>query len=297
MQIKKNLRRFLVGACAVAVLYFLTLVFRGNIVLPQKLVIGNFSLRYYGLFMALAVLTSIYYLRQSAAKFGFLKELVDQHALVVVIVGFVFARLYHVASSFAYYLQHPLEALFVWNGGLSIYGATLGGFLAILYLVFVKKINLEIAEGTKKTQLYRLLDWLVLALPLGQAVGRLGNLFNYEAFGYPTSLAWKMFVPASFRPLAYSDFTFFHPFFLYEALLSLAIFYFLFWFSKRQAAPGGLFWWYILLYNAVRMQLELLRIDSTFIFGAVRLNYVVSGILVLVALFFLLSRLRRQQLQ
>jgi phosphatidylglycerol:prolipoprotein diacylglycerol transferase len=159
---------------------------------------------------------------------------------------------------------------------------------------------------------------------LGQIIGRFGNFFNYEAFGYPTNLPWKMFVPESFRPEEFLQNSFFHPWFLYEILANLFILFLILRFDKlgrsdflaaeldpptaglkqsslqKSTRPtfqkfregilktlfNNLFFTYLLLYNAVRACLEFLRIDSTFI-GSFRLNFLVSVSLVLVCLVIL----------
>ena len=173
--------------------------------------------------------------------------------------------MYHVLSSFPYYWIHPLDSFKVWNGGLSIYGAVLGGIVTLWVL---KKFI------TPNSSLLIILDWLVPSVVLGQIIGRFGNLFNYEAFGYPTNLPWKMFVPLGFRPEAYLSFSYFHPWFLYEALGNGIVLLLLLKISKK-ARPGQVALLYILLYNSIRFCLEFLRIDSTFI-GIFRLNAIVE---------------------
>src|ERR1700680_5031790 len=94
-------------------------------------------------------------------------------------------RFYHFFSLFIYYQAHPIDIVKVWNGGLSIYGAVFGALITlwILQKTLVSRVTLDT------------LDWLTPSLILGQIIGRFGNLFNYEVFGYPTNLPWKMFVP------------------------------------------------------------------------------------------------------
>lgn len=208
-----------------------------------------------------------------APKYGIEKKLAEDLMFWLIIGGFIGARLYHVASSFGYYRYHFLDIFKVWNGGLSIYGALLGGVIA-LYVVS-KFLN-------PKSLILNLLDWLTPSLIIGQIIGRFGNLFNYEAFGYPTNLPWKMFVPEQFRPEGFQAVAFFHPWFLYEQLGSLIILILLLKWLKP-TAPGRLFFSYVLLYNVVRFFLEFLRIDSTFI-GIWRLNAAVSLGLVLMSI-------------
>lgn len=279
----KILRRLLTAAFVVLSIIFFAKVFSGQWALFQTFQLGPLTLRYYGLTMAAAVLVGLLYARKTAPDFGFNPGFAEDLALYLVPVGFIFARAYHVMSSFGYYRPHPLDAFKVWQGGLSIYGAVLGG---VLVLLAVKtKFGLQ-------ARMSRLLDWLAPAVLLGQIVGRVGNFFNYEAYGLPTSLPWKMFVPPGFRLPGYLDQAYYHPWFLYEALGNLVSFWLLIKFFKKQE-PGSLFFGYILLYNIWRFCLEFIRIDSVFV-GNIRQNAAVSLGLVIVGLFGLvMSRFRQ----
>ncbi len=271
MALKTTQKIIVYGLPACLLAWFLMLVFSGQIILSQSFRAGFLEIHYYGIVMALAVLAGFLYASKTAAKFGFTREQAENLSLWLIPIAFVFARGYHVASSWEYYLQHPADAFKVWQGGLSIYGAVVGGVFA---LVLARKFF------KLKTSILNLLDWLAPAVLLGQVVGRFGNFFNYEAFGYPTSLPWKMFVPAAFRPAGFEAQAFYHPWFLYESLGNFLIFLALTRGFKSQK-PGSLFFGYILLYNTLRFCLEFIRIDSVFI-GSFRQNAVVSLGLVLI---------------
>lgn len=268
-------RRFFLYAISIAFFcvlgYFLNQVFSGALILPQSFNLGLLAIHYYGIIMALAVAAGFYFALKRAAFFGLDARQAEDILFWVIIGGFIGARLYHVFSSWAYYWRYPLDILKVWNGGLSIYGAVLGGILTLWLYKRISHFPFSIFNS---------LDWLAPSVLLGQIIGRFGNLFNYEAFGYPTNLPWRMFVPAQFRPPGFGNFSFFHPFFLYELIGSLIILFLLLKVIKLKVS-GGLFFWYLLLYNLLRFALEFLRIDSTFIYGF-RLNAGVSLILALV---------------
>lgn len=271
-------------ACLLVLLAgLLAQVFSGHWILPQAFQVGPLTLHYYGLTMAAAVLAGLLYARKTAPDFGFSPELAENLALYLVPVSFVFARAYHVMSSFGYYRLHPLDAVKVWQGGLSIYGAVLGG--AVVLLLARKIFRLQ-------TRTLNLFDWLAPAVLLGQIVGRFGNFFNYEAYGLPTGLPWKMFVPPDFRTAGYSEQAYYHPWFLYEALGNLVIFWLLAKYFKKHG-PGSLFFGYILLYNIWRFCLEFIRIDSVFV-GNIRQNAAVSLALVFVGIFGLVMSRGRQ---
>jgi phosphatidylglycerol:prolipoprotein diacylglycerol transferase len=260
-------------------IYFLHQIFAGYWILPQTFNVGPVVIHYYGLIMALAVACAFYLAIKRAPEYGVDIKQAEDILFWLIIGGFIGARLYHVLSSFSFYYANPADIIKVWNGGLSIYGAVIAGFFVLL---IVRKLS------TFNLQLLTVLDWLAPSLVLGQIIGRFGNLFNYEAFGYPTNLPWKMFVPFQFRPLGFESFNYFHPFFLYEALGNLVIFFLLLKIikpknpglpSEASAKEGVLFFSYLLLYNILRFGLEFLRIDSTFIHG-VRLNAAMSFLLV-----------------
>lgn len=261
--------------------YLLQRVFSGELILPQVLRLGPLTVRYYGLIMALAAAFGFWSALRRAPQFGVEPRQAEDVLFWIIIGGFIGARLYHVLSSADYYWQHPLDIIKVWNGGLSIYGAVLGGVISLILYRIVSRVALDTLA---------ILDWLAPCVLLGQIIGRFGNLFNYEAFGYPTNLPWKMFVPAQFRPEMFMPAAFFHPWFLYEALGNIFILIFLLKMEKNQKL-GVVAFCYLLLYNLLRFCLEFLRIDSTFV-GAFRLNALVSLALALVG-FCALLYLRR----
>jgi phosphatidylglycerol:prolipoprotein diacylglycerol transferase len=263
---------------------FLRQVFSGAVILPQFFRLGPLVIHYYGLIMAFAAASGFYLAIKRAPRFGIETKQAEDILFWVIVGGFVGARIYHILSSAGYYYLHPVDMLKIWNGGLSIYGAVLGG---IFILWAIKRIsNIQYPIST-------LLDWLAPCVLLGQIIGRFGNLFNYEAFGYPTNLPWKMFVPEIFRPIQFASSAFFHPWFLYEALGNAVILFFLLKIHKPKAA-GEVVFLYLLLYNCLRFALEFLRIDSTFISGF-RLNAIASLVIAITGLVGLIYARRRAQ--
>lgn len=268
----------------VGLVIFLNFVFYGRLILPQIIAIGPITIHYYGIIMALAVASGWWLARKRAIKYNIHAKIADDIIFWLIIGGFIGARLYHVLSSFDYYRAHIIDIFKVWQGGLSIYGAIFGGLIT---LVVVSKILYP------KSYILNLLDWLTPSAILGQIIGRFGNLFNYEAFGYPTNLPWKMFVPVGFRPEGYQNFNFFHPWFLYEQAGLLIIFLIIGKIGKSDISEKqNLFIWYLLLYNTLRFGLEFLRADSTFI-GQFRLNSIVSFILILIIILVIILRRRK----
>lgn len=281
--------------CALFVIYSLSRVFSGDWILPQAFTVGPLSLHYYGITMALAVGAGWWLALRRAPRYGFTSSQADILFQWLVVCGFVGARLYHVASSWQYYWQYPLDILKVWHGGLSIFGALIGGFLVVVIFSYRKSILVGSSGHTTPSPSYlrrgtgeralNLLDWLIPSVVLGQVIGRFGNFFNYEAFGYPTDLPWKMFVPMQFRPVELVQYAFFHPLFLYEAVGNVLILVALIGYAKGKQWPAGrLFFLYLFLYNTLRFALEFLRVDSTFLWGFIRLNTLASAVLCLVGI-------------
>jgi prolipoprotein diacylglyceryl transferase len=195
--------------------------------------------------------------------------------------GIVGARIYHVLSSPDAYFGEGGElvrALYVWEGGLGIWGAIAGGFVGAL--VAIRQLGLRVAVVA---------DALAPALLLSQAIGRLGNWFNQELFGRPTDLPWGLAIDPQNRPAEYADATAFHPTFLYEALWCLVAFGLLLLLEKRfRLGHGRVFLTYVLLYVIGRGVIETFRVDPAEIVGGLRLNVWTSVVLGLAAVLGLL---------
>jgi phosphatidylglycerol:prolipoprotein diacylglycerol transferase len=262
-------------AVAAVLIYFLFApVFRGEIIISPALDLGGFQIRYYGLVLAAAILASYFIARANAWRFGLSKEEVDKVAFWLIVVSFLSARVYFVVSQLSYFQANPSEIFQFWKGGISIFGALLGG-LAFVYLYTRKKIY----------SVWQLLDLIAISLPLGQAIGRFGNFFNYEAYGTPTDLPWKMFVPVENR-LQTAEF--YHPAFLYEAIASLIIFFVLFSFRGRLKS-GNLALIYLIAYSSIRFIIEFIRLDSIYL-GEFKLQQMVALLILIVAASALIAR-------
>ncbi|MDG2114170.1 MAG: prolipoprotein diacylglyceryl transferase, partial [Actinomycetota bacterium] len=176
----------------------------------------------------------------------------------------------------------------IWHGGLGVWGAVAGGGLAVLYLA--RRDNLDMAG---------LLEASAPAIPLAQAIGRLGNWFNQELFGRPTDLPWGLEIDERHRPSEYLDQATFHPTFLYEMLWNLGVVAFIVFVLPRVAPRlqrGASFAVYVFGYTLGRLWIELMRIDpATRVFGA-RVNVWVSILVGGAALVFIVRGLRIREL-
>ena len=273
-------RNYLLGVVGLFILaFFLRQVFSGRFILEQFFSIGVLKIHYYGICLAGGAGAGYWLARKRSERFGITLQQCDDLVFWLIVGGFLGARIYHVFSSFFFYVHNPVAIVKVWDGGLSIYGAVFGGFLA-LYL-YKKTVNLGVS-------LIWLCSWLTPSLIIGQIIGRFGNMFNYELYGYPTGMPWKMFVPLQFRFAGYERFAYFHPLFLYEIVANGLVLVLLCRLEKN-GHKSALFIWYLLLYNTVRFCLEFLRLDSVFI-GHFRQNAVVSLLVAVVAALYLTKR-------
>jgi prolipoprotein diacylglyceryl transferase len=235
--------------------------------------IGPLELRAYGLAIAVGVLVAVEVARRRWVAQGGSPEAIGEVAIWAVPAGFVGARLYHVITDWNRFEDAPLDAFKVWEGGLGIPGA-----------VFLGTVVGVVVARRKGYDVPRLMYAAAPALPLAQAIGRLGNWFNQELFGRPTDLPWGLEIDPEHRPRGYEDVETFHPTFLYEALWNLALAAGLIWLGRRRVLrPGQLFVLYVGGYALGRLWVEALRIDSATRLAGVRVNIWVSGLTLLAA--------------
>lgn len=214
------------------------------------------------------------------------KETIIDLAPYLIIFGLLGARLYYCLMDYGFYLKFPTEILAIRHGGISIHGAIIGG-LAGLYIFSKRhKISAKILS-----------DISSVGLVLGQAIGRWGNFFNSEAYGMPTDLPWKLYIPPQYRSIPYLDNEYFHPAFLYESILDLGIFFILFYLLKTKLykKDGNLALIYLILYSIVRILIESIRIDSVrYIYGIPVAIVVSVCIIVLSGVLFIINNIKNK---
>ena len=231
----------------------------------RDLAIGPLSFRMYGLMIALGVLAAVWIARRRYASYGGDPEDISTIALVAVPAGLIGARLYHVITDFSDKYSDGRwwpDAFMIWKGGLGIPGGVLLGVIAGVLTCRYLKIDWRIAA-----------DAAAPAIPTAQAIGRLGNWFNQELYGRPTSLPWGLEIDPEFRPANELTSTTFHPTFLYELLWNLSLAGFIVWASGKVVLKRGR--WlavYVVGYGLGRLWVEALRDDfATKVLG-VRVN-------------------------
>ena len=231
--------------------------------------IGFLYFRFYGMIIMFGAVVAAVLSQRMLRKTGIDPELVWDGLIWALIFGLIGARLYHVFTpsqslldqgiDTKYYFQHPLTILTIWQGGLGMPGAIVGGVLG-LYL-FARRRGLEILF---------LLDIAAPGVALAQAIGRWGNFINQELYGPPTDLPWKIFIQPGNRFSGYESFEYFHPLFLYESLWNLGNAILLFWLWRRfdkQLKTGDLFIVYLITYPLGRFLLEFIRLDYVPMWG------------------------------
>ena len=248
----------------------LTLAFQFTSPGPTLIELGPLVIRWYGLLIASAVLIGVSLSQYLAKRRNVDQNLLADLAIWLVIAAIPSARLYYVLFEWEQYAQRPDQIIAIWNGGIAIHGAILGGTLAAIIFARIQKVSI-----------WQLADLVVPSLILGQAIGRWGNFFNSEAFGDPTDLPWKLYIPPERRPAQFMQFEYFHPTFLYESLWNLMIFGLLMtlFFRDLKRRPhlkvGTLALVYMVAYSTGRVWIEGLRTDSLMI-GPLRIAQIVS---------------------
>ena len=245
-------------------------------------------IRAYALFIVVGILVAVWLGDRRWVARGGERGTIGDVALWAVPFGIVGGRLYHVLSDNQLYFGDNgagLAAAFrIWDGGLGIWGAVLGGALGAWIAVRRKGIPLP-----------PLGDAIAPGLVLAQAIGRFGNYFNQELFGAPTEVPWGLEIDLANRPVGYEAFETFHPTFLYESLWNLGVFVALLLADRTfRMGHGRVFALYVALYCLGRVWIESLRIDAANQILGLRLNVWTSIIVGLGAVIYLIisSRMR-----
>ena len=251
----------------------------------STLSIGPLTIHFYALCIITGIAVAIWLGRWRYANLGGNPDEVSEVAIWAVPFGIIGGRIYHVISSPQQYFGedgNPVDALRIWQGGLGIWGAiSLGAIGAYVYFK-THSTTLSFAK---------LLDSLAPGVIIAQAIGRIGNYFNQEVFGKPTTLPWALEIEAKNRPVGYEEFATFHPTFLYELLWCLLIAFLLIklpgFLNSISRNPGDIFALYMAGYTAGRFWIEALRIDEANYILGLRLNIWVSIIVFASAVIYL----------
>ncbi|ACB49406.1 polipoprotein diacylglyceryltransferase [Crocosphaera subtropica ATCC 51142] len=256
---------------------------------PILIELGPLVIRWYGFLIASAVLIGVTLSQWLAKRRHVNPDLIGDLAIWLVIGAIPCARLYYVIFQWQEYAQRPEDVIAIWKGGIAIHGAIIGGTIAALIFARLNKISV-----------WQLGDLVVPSLALGQAIGRWGNFFNSEAFGAPTNLPWRLYIPVNNRPVEYLTSEYFHPTFLYESLWNFLVFLLLLWLffwglkHSHRFRVGTLSLVYLIAYSCGRIWIEGLRTDSLML-GPLRVAQVISLVMISVGILGLVWLYRLQK--
>ena len=224
--------------------------------------LGKFSIHIYGLLIALGLMLAVVYAWKRCKQFGINEDDLTDGVLWIVPFAVICARLYYCAFQWEYYKDNPISILYIWNGGLAIYGGVLGAAIGVVIHCKVKKIKIP-----------ALLDLVALGFLIGQFVGRWGNFFNREAFGSVTDSFLRM---GLFNTTT-QTWEYHHPTFLYESVWNLVGFLALHFLSKKRRYDGQIALGYAAWYGLGRAIIEGLRTDSLY-WGDFRVSQLLAAI-------------------
>lgn len=242
---------------------------------PVLIDLGFLQIRWYSVLILIACFVVLYLTQNEAARFQVQREFIFNMLFWALIVGIIGARLYYVIFNIKDYISNPLEILMVWHGGLAIHGGLIFGLLTIIY--YCKKY---------KVRVVRVLDFLVVPLLLGQAIGRWGNFFNQEAHGIATSEAvlQKLMIPDFIINGMKIDGVVYTPTFLYESVVCFLAFIILLFVRRgKYTKVGTMTASYLIIYGVLRFFIETSRTDALML-GGFRVAQIVSVIMCVIGL-------------
>ena len=255
---------------------------------------------WYGVLMALGILIGVWLTLREGKRKKLTEDDILDMCLVIIPSGVVGARLYYVIFEWASYASNPIRALYIWEGGLAIYGAVIGGLIGMFIYSRVKKIRF-----------LKLADCIAPGLVLAQAIGRWGNFFNQEAFGLPINNGELMWFPFAVYIEGYHTFNgqpcsnpYHMATFFYESVWCFIVFIILWSCRRKFKHDGDAILSYAALYGLERMFVERLRGDSLYIIkpggaiaAGIRVSEMLSFILVVaIAAFFLIRHFKEKKL-
>ena len=229
---------------------------------PRSISLGPLNIYFYGIIIACGLVLAVLYCMNRSKEFGIQEDDILDGVLWVTPFSICCARAYYCIFAWHEYAADPISVLYIWNGGLAIYGGVIGALIGVSVLCKLKKIKLP-----------TMLDLVLLGFLIGQSIGRWGNFMNREAFGAPTDSFLRM---GLYNTLT-GQTEYYHPTFLYESVWNLCGFVLLHFLSKRRKYDGQIALCYAAWYGLGRCLIEGLRMDSLY-WGSFRVSQVLAGI-------------------
>ena len=233
----------------------------------RSISIGPLNIHFYGAIIALGMVLAVIYACRRSKQFGIKEDDIIDGVLWIVPLAIICARLYYCIFSWKDYANNPISILYIWKGGLAIYGGVIGAVLGVTLHCKFKKISLP-----------ALLDLVCRGFLIGQSMGRWGNFFNREAFGAATDSFFRMGLFNTRTGM----WEYYHPTFLYESLWNAIGFVGLHFLSKKRSYDGQIALGYAAWYGLGRTFIEALRVDSLYL-GNFRISQVLAAVSCLAA--------------
>ena len=229
---------------------------------PRSFSLGPLTIHLYGLVIAVGLMLAVLYCCRRCKEFGLKEDDILDGVLWITPFAIVCARIYYVVFSWQDYAANPISVLYIWEGGIAIYGGVLGAVLGIAVFCRIKKLKMA-----------TVLDLVLLGFLIGQSIGRWGNFFNREAFGAPTETFFRMGLMNSVT----GQWEYYHPTFLYESVWNLVGLVLLHFLSKKRRYDGQVALGYAAWYGLGRTFIEGLRMDSLY-WGSFRVSQVLAAV-------------------
>ena len=229
---------------------------------PRSIALGPLSIHFYGMIIAFGLILAVVYATRRSKQFGIKEDDVLDGVLYVTPFAVLCARAYYCIFSWEHYADDPIRLLYIWEGGLAIYGGVLGAAIGVTVLCRIKRIKLP-----------AMLDLVSLGFLIGQSIGRWGNFFNREAFGAETDTFLRMGLMNRYT----GDVTYYHPTFFYESLWNAIGFLLLHQLSKKRQYDGQIALGYAAWYGLGRAFIEGLRTDSLY-WGPFRVSQLLAAV-------------------
>ena len=243
----------------------------------RSFTVGPFTVYFYGLIIAVGLILAVLYACRRSHQFGIKEDDLIDGVLCITPFAIICARIYYCLFSWENYADNPISVLYIWEGGIAIYGSVIGAVIGILIFCRVKKIKPAVV-----------LDLVSISFLIGQFIGRWGNFFNREAFGAETDTFLRMGLLNKYTETV----TYYHPTFLYESLWNLAGFLLLHFLSKKRRYDGQIALGYVAWYGLGRAFIEGLRMDSLY-WGSIRVSQLLAAVSCMAAVTVLLWQMFR----
>ena len=244
--------------------------------------LGPLEIHWYGLLIAMGMLLAVVYGCHRCKSFGLKDDDIIDGVLCIVPFAVICARAYYCIFQWESYASNPISVLYIWEGGLAIYGGVIGAAIGIIIYALVKK---------DKVRLTTVLDLTALGFLIGQSIGRWGNFFNREAFGAETTSFLRMGLLNKLSGVV----TYYHPTFLYESLWNACGFAILHFLSKKRQYDGQIALCYVAWYGLGRAMIEGLRTDSLYLgSSSIRVSQLLAAVSCVAAVTVLIVMARKK---